>query len=229
MKKLRWLNQNLSLSIPVFLVLGLIAGLLFPVQGLSVLIAPLTLLMVYPMMVGLRPKQAARVGPWFGAVLGHADQLPGDSLCRLWPWPAVFCRPARAGAGSAADGIAADQRHDHLLDRFCQGQCAGGDQADHCRPVPGFFPDAVLCAFFARCRVADEGRAGVPADPDVCCHPAGGRPADQRLPDPSLWPGQLPEGDWPELSRTLHSGRTGHCLCRHGVAGEKPDAVTPAR
>ena len=62
MKKLRWLNQNLSISIPVFLVLGLAAGLLFPVQGLSVLIAPLTLLMVYPMMVGLKPKQLLESG-----------------------------------------------------------------------------------------------------------------------------------------------------------------------
>lgn len=62
MKKLRWLNKNLSVSIPIFLVLGLLTGMLFPVEQLSVLIAPLTLLMVYPMMVGLRPKQLLESG-----------------------------------------------------------------------------------------------------------------------------------------------------------------------
>ncbi|MFW8564829.1 arsenic resistance protein [Orrella sp. 11846] len=62
MKTLRWLNKNLSISIPVFLVLGLMVGLLFPVQWLGALIAPLTLLMVYPMMVWLRPKQLLESG-----------------------------------------------------------------------------------------------------------------------------------------------------------------------
>lgn len=62
MNRLRWLNKNLSISIPVFLVLGLVVGLLFPVQWLGTLIAPLTLLMVYPMMVGLRPKQLLESG-----------------------------------------------------------------------------------------------------------------------------------------------------------------------
>lgn len=57
MQQLRWLNKNLSLSIPIFLVLGLVAGLSAPTQTLQVLITPLTLLMVYPMMVGLRPRE----------------------------------------------------------------------------------------------------------------------------------------------------------------------------
>lgn len=62
MQKLAWLNKNLSISIPVFLILGLVAGVLFPVSGLSMLITPLTLLMVYPMMVGLKPKQLLESG-----------------------------------------------------------------------------------------------------------------------------------------------------------------------
>ena len=57
MQKLRWLNKNLAVSIPAFLLLGRLTGLLWPMQWLGVLIAPLTLLMVYPMMVGLQPKQ----------------------------------------------------------------------------------------------------------------------------------------------------------------------------
>lgn len=62
MQKLRWLNKNLAVSIPVFLLLGLLTGLLWPMQWLGVLIAPLTLLMVYPMMVGLQPKQLLQKG-----------------------------------------------------------------------------------------------------------------------------------------------------------------------
>ncbi|MDY0207430.1 MAG: bile acid:sodium symporter [Pseudomonas sp.] len=57
MKYITWLSKNLSLSIPIFLLLGLAAGLTLPTDNLSVLIAPLTLLMVYPMMVGIKPKQ----------------------------------------------------------------------------------------------------------------------------------------------------------------------------
>lgn len=57
MKYITWLSKNLSLSIPIFLLLGLATGLTLPTDSLSVLIAPLTLLMVYPMMVGIKPKQ----------------------------------------------------------------------------------------------------------------------------------------------------------------------------
>lgn len=53
----RWLSKNLSLSIPIFLILGLITSISLPTDSLSLLIAPLTLLMVYPMMVNLKPKQ----------------------------------------------------------------------------------------------------------------------------------------------------------------------------
>ncbi|HKM27858.1 MAG TPA: bile acid:sodium symporter [Thiopseudomonas sp.] len=57
MKYITWLSKNLSLSIPLFLLLGLGTGLTLPTAHLSMLIAPLTLLMVYPMMVGVKPKQ----------------------------------------------------------------------------------------------------------------------------------------------------------------------------
>ena len=68
MKYVQWLSKNLSLSIPLFLLLGLIAGLTLPTGNLTVLIAPLTLLMVYPMMVGIKPKQLLAPG-------GNAVQL----------------------------------------------------------------------------------------------------------------------------------------------------------
>lgn len=57
MKFIAWLSKHLSLSIPLFMLLGLIAGLILPTQSLAALIVPLTLLMVYPMMVGVRMQQ----------------------------------------------------------------------------------------------------------------------------------------------------------------------------
>jgi|SRR5690554_153688 len=62
MKYARWLNKNLAVSIPVFMLLGLLAGLLVETDALTTLITPLTLLMVYPMMVNLRPRQLLESG-----------------------------------------------------------------------------------------------------------------------------------------------------------------------
>lgn len=69
MKYITWLSKNLSLSIPLFLLLGLVAGLTLQTEPLSVLIAPLTILMVYPMMVGIKPKQLL---------------VGGDNAVQLW-------------------------------------------------------------------------------------------------------------------------------------------------
>lgn len=69
MKYISWLSKNLSLSIPLFLLLGLVAGLTLQTEPLSVLIAPLTILMVYPMMVGIKPKQLL---------------VGGDNAVQLW-------------------------------------------------------------------------------------------------------------------------------------------------
>lgn len=62
MQWLTWLNKNLSLSIPIVLVLGFITGLITDSSPLKLLITPLTLLMVYPMMVGVRMKQLFQSG-----------------------------------------------------------------------------------------------------------------------------------------------------------------------
>lgn len=56
------LTKNLSLVIPSAMALGLAFGLLFPADGLQALIVPLTFLMVFPMMVGLKPGQLAERG-----------------------------------------------------------------------------------------------------------------------------------------------------------------------
>ncbi len=69
MKYLTWLSKNLSLSIPLFLILGLIAGQVFQTDSMKMLITPLTLLMVYPMMVGVKLKQLLQ---------------PGNNAVQLW-------------------------------------------------------------------------------------------------------------------------------------------------
>lgn len=56
------LTKNLSIAIPVALAMGLVFGLLFPADGLRALIVPLTFLMVFPMMVGLKLGQLAERG-----------------------------------------------------------------------------------------------------------------------------------------------------------------------
>jgi len=69
MKFIAWLSKNLSLSIPLFLMLGLAASLTLPTQALLVLIVPFTLLMIYPMMVGVKPRQLLQ---------------PGNNVVQLW-------------------------------------------------------------------------------------------------------------------------------------------------
>jgi ACR3 family arsenite efflux pump ArsB len=54
MSLLARITRNLALAIPVAMLLGLIYGLLAPTDWLRLLVIPLTLLMVYPMMVTLR-------------------------------------------------------------------------------------------------------------------------------------------------------------------------------
>lgn len=56
------LTRNLALAIPVAMVLGLLYGLVAPSAWLGTLIVPLTLLMVYPMMVGLQLRQLFAAG-----------------------------------------------------------------------------------------------------------------------------------------------------------------------
>lgn len=69
MQYIGWLSKNLSLSIPLFLVLGLLASLTLPTEGLAVLIMPFTLLMIFPMMVGVKAQQLV---------------APGNNAVQLW-------------------------------------------------------------------------------------------------------------------------------------------------
>ncbi|MBB6482581.1 arsenic resistance protein [Spirochaeta isovalerica] len=56
-KVLKFLKEHLVYTIPVFMVLGFVAGLLFDVTFLKSTILFLTFLMVYPMMVNLQVKK----------------------------------------------------------------------------------------------------------------------------------------------------------------------------
>lgn len=61
-KALTWLNQKLVLAIPLAMILGLAIGVGFEPRPLKVLVLPLTFLMVYPMMVNLRPQSLLKGG-----------------------------------------------------------------------------------------------------------------------------------------------------------------------
>lgn len=62
MRSLAALTRNLTLAIPVTMLIGLTFGLMAPVAWLKSLIVPLTLLMVYPMMVTLNLRQLLEGG-----------------------------------------------------------------------------------------------------------------------------------------------------------------------
>jgi ACR3 family arsenite efflux pump ArsB len=66
------ITRNLTIAIPVAMALGLTFGLLFPAGWLRTVIVPLTFLMVYPMMVGLKLSQLREGGHLRVQVLAQA-------------------------------------------------------------------------------------------------------------------------------------------------------------
>ena len=56
-KTLRWINQNLTITIPAAMAAGFFFGLAYNASFLKQWIMPLTFLMVYPMMVNLKPEK----------------------------------------------------------------------------------------------------------------------------------------------------------------------------
>jgi len=58
MRRISGLSKHLALLIPLAMALGLIAGVLFDLSAAKSLILPLTMLMVYPMLVNFRPAKA---------------------------------------------------------------------------------------------------------------------------------------------------------------------------
>lgn len=62
MKIIQQMTRNLTVAIPLAMLAGLVFGLLFPTAGLRQLIVPLTFLMVYPMMVGVKLSELRTLG-----------------------------------------------------------------------------------------------------------------------------------------------------------------------
>ena len=99
MNTLRWLQKNLMISIPAFMLLGLVFGALIQAQFLKSLIVPLTFLMVYPMMVTLNMRELfARGGAklqWTALLLNFGmtpflglltPLVPSERTGRMWPF-----------------------------------------------------------------------------------------------------------------------------------------------
>lgn len=89
MRVLAAMTKNLTLAIPITMLIGLIYGLIGPVDWLKSLIVPLTLLMVYPMMVNLNMRQILEGGDSKAQLLAQAINfgiIPfvAFALGRLW-------------------------------------------------------------------------------------------------------------------------------------------------
>ncbi len=56
-RSLAYIQKKLVYSIPVAIISGLVMGYLFDVSFFQVLILPLTILMIYPLMVNLQVKK----------------------------------------------------------------------------------------------------------------------------------------------------------------------------
>ncbi|SDK42850.1 arsenic resistance protein [Billgrantia gudaonensis] len=83
------LTRNLLIAIPLTMVLGLVYGSVAPVAWLTALVVPLTLLMVYPMMVNLKLKQLWQGGD--ARALGLAQLInfaviPFVAFAMGWLW-----------------------------------------------------------------------------------------------------------------------------------------------
>ena len=89
MKLLSRITGNLTVAIPVAMLLGLGYGLIAPTAWLRTLIVPLTLLMVYPMMVNLKLRTLLVGGDGKAQLLAQAINFAvipfvAFALGRLW-------------------------------------------------------------------------------------------------------------------------------------------------
>ncbi|WP_323036956.1 arsenic resistance protein [Pararhodobacter sp.] len=89
MRILAAMTRNLTLAIPVTMLIGLLFGLMAPVDWLKSLIVPLTLLMVYPMMVNLNMRQMLDGGDTKAQVLAQTINfgiIPFFAFALGWLW-----------------------------------------------------------------------------------------------------------------------------------------------
>jgi ACR3 family arsenite efflux pump ArsB len=69
------LSKHLIVLIPLFMLAGLLTGAVIDLSALKVLVLPLTMLMVYPMLVTFRIEQIAERGDWKAVGLAMAINL----------------------------------------------------------------------------------------------------------------------------------------------------------
>ncbi len=89
MRVLAGLTRNLTLAIPITMLIGLLYGLTAPVDWLKSLVVPLTLLMVFPMMVNLNMRQMLEGGDTKAQLLAQSINFAiipfvAFALGRLW-------------------------------------------------------------------------------------------------------------------------------------------------
>lgn len=109
-KVLGFLQKNLVWSIPAFMVVGILVGVLTDPSVLKSLIIPLTFLMVYPMMINLQIQQVLSGGDFkvqlitqlinFGIVpffaFGMGRLFFGDRPSSPWVCSWLRCCPPAA-------------------------------------------------------------------------------------------------------------------------------------
>ncbi len=98
------LGKKLGILIPIAMILGFITGAFVDMKPLQVIILPLTMLMVYPMMVTFKPQQAANLDNWRPvsiAMVMNFLLLPfvawGIALLFFRDQPALFAGMVMAG------------------------------------------------------------------------------------------------------------------------------------
>ena len=137
--------ENLTYTIPLFLIMGLIAGSITDLSGLKILIIPMTFLMVYPMMVNIDFKKFLEKD--FSYRLRRSLLISGLYLIAF---PGIIFSPIIPWLHSDFSLRFAYKRNDYFMDRFCKGECKLCCEDDNNRPVAGF-PYTCLCKMANGC------------------------------------------------------------------------------
>lgn len=130
-------------SIPLSMLAGLVFGQLVDPSLLRRAILPLTFLMVYPMMVAVNIQEVFKPG---GGKLQGVTLAINFVLIPLLGYSLglVFFGTTVDASGGYCYFAAAHFRHDHFLDRVCQGQCPRSHPHDGFRSHPGVAAGAAV-------------------------------------------------------------------------------------
>ncbi len=90
LKRIRFVQKNLSVVIPLMMLAGFMTGQLVDVSPLKQLIMPLTFLMVYPMMINLPLKKIFEGGDLKVQLVTQLLNFTVIPLCAFWIGKAAF-------------------------------------------------------------------------------------------------------------------------------------------